>query len=244
MLKTGYEDYSGVFFVKVCEYLSVCRAYGLVRQTTPATSRVTFDELGILCHLANVNGPLRTSQIAEYQGVLRPTMTHRTGHLAELGLIERKPGERDRRNVYCHLSSTGVVAIRRMVADVCRNIKTDMPLGRCTDERMMRIIDGAAQISFSSADLVLMQLAFCSDDGDGQGSVGGLVDGLGLLQPTVSMAVSSLKRAGYIERGDTPGQAALSIAITESGRARAEKLVAQVAEFRPARARARKSSVL
>ena len=117
-------------------------------------------------------------------------------------------------------------------------------IGRCTDERMMRIIDGAAQISFSSADLVLMQLAFCSDDGDGLGSVGGLVDGLGLLQPTVSMAVSSLKRAGYIERGDTPGQAALSIAITESGRARAEKLVAQVAEFRPARARARKSSVL
>lgn len=230
--------------MKVCEYLSVRRAYGLVRQTTPATSRVTFDELGILCHLSNVNGPLRTSQIAEYQGVLRPTMTHRTGHLAELGLIERRPGERDRRNVYCHLSSTGVVAVRRMVADVCRNIKTDMPLGRCTDERMMRVIDGAARVSLSSADLVLMHLAFCCNEDDGLGSVGGLVDELGLLQPTVSMAVSSLKRSGLIERGEATGQAALSIALTEAGRDRAERLVAQVAEFKPARARARKSSVL
>ena len=228
----------------MCEYLSVRRAYGLVRQSTPATSRVTFDELGILCHLANVNGPLRTSQIAEYQGVLRPTMTHRTGHLAELGLIERRPGERDRRNVYCHLSSTGVVAIRRMVADVCRNIKTDMPLGRCTDERMMRVIDGAARVSFSSADLVLMHLAFCNEPDKGLGSVSELVDELGLLQPTVSMAVSSLKRSGLVERGEATGQAALSIALTAAGRERAEKLVAQVAQFRPARARTRKSSVL
>lgn len=230
--------------MKVCEYLSVRRAYGLVRQTTPATGRVTFDELGILCHLANVNGPLRTSQIAEYQGVLRPTMTHRTGHLAELGFIERRPGERDRRNVYCHLSSTGLVAIRRMVADICRNIRTDMPLGRCTEERMQRVIDGAARESLSSADLVLMYLAFCAEETGTPGSVSGLVDELGLLQPTVSMAAASLKRSGYIERGEAAGQGTLAITLTQSGRERAEALAAKVAEFRAARARTNKSSVL
>lgn len=81
--------------MKVCEYLSVRRAFGLVRQSTPASGRVTFDELGIMCHLANVGKPLRTSEIAEHQGVLRPTMTHRAGHLSELGLIERRMGRSD-----------------------------------------------------------------------------------------------------------------------------------------------------
>ena len=197
-----------------------------------------------MCHLANVRGALRTSQIAEYQGVLRPTMTHRTGHLAELGLIDRHPGERDRRNIYCQLSATGEVAVRRIVGDMCRNIRSDMPLGRCTDERMLRIIDGAARISFTSADLVLMHLALCRPESADAASVGGMVDELGLLQPTVSMAVSSLVRSGLIERVGAGSQPVTSMALTEKGRARAEELARQVATFRATRARARKSSVL
>ena len=118
--------------MKVCEYLSVRRAFGLVRQSTPASGRVTFDELGIMCHLANVGKPLRTSEIAEHQGVLRPTMTHRAGHLSELGLIERRMGRSDRRSVCCSLTDAGVSEVRRIVTGVCRNITAGMPLCRCT----------------------------------------------------------------------------------------------------------------
>lgn len=150
--------------MKVCEYLSVRRAFGLVRQSTPASGRVTFDELGIMCHLANVGKPLRTSEIAEHQGVLRPTMTHRAGHLSELGLIERRMGRTDRRSVCCSLTDAGVSEVRRIVTGVCRNITAGMPLCRCTPRRMSLIIDECARATVSSADMVLMALADTADN--------------------------------------------------------------------------------
>ena len=64
------------------EFMSVRRAYNLVRQETDTSRRLTFEEFAILCRLDIVNEPMKTSAIAEYQGALRPTMTHRTNHLA------------------------------------------------------------------------------------------------------------------------------------------------------------------
>ena len=71
------------------EYLSIRRAYNLVRQESDASERLTSSEFAILCRLDVAGGSLRTSDIAEYQGSLRPTMTHRTKHLATLGLKGR-----------------------------------------------------------------------------------------------------------------------------------------------------------
>ena len=228
--------------MKVCEYLSVRRAYGLVRQATPASSRVTFDELGIMCHLANVNGPLRTSEIAEHQGVLRPTMTHRTGHLADLGLIERRMGEQDRRSVYCSLSEKGRAEVGRIVSEVCRNIKSGMPLSRCTPQRMSLIIDELARVSVSSAEMVLVSLE-AGEDTRGR-CVSELVSDLGLLQPTVSMAVASLSKAGLICRAASGGQMPAGVVLTDAGHERAHELEERLSAFRVGRTRAKRPSVL
>ena len=79
--------------------MSVRRAYNVVRQMVVSGERLTFEEFAIICHLCECDEPLKTSAIAEYQGALRPTMTHRTNHLEELGLIDRTEGTSDRRNV-------------------------------------------------------------------------------------------------------------------------------------------------
>lgn len=229
--------------MKVCEYLSVRRAFGLVRQSTPASGRVTFDELGIMCHLANVGKPLRTSEIAEHQGVLRPTMTHRAWHLSELGLIERRMGRTDRRSVCCSLTDAGVSEVRRIVTGVCRNITAGMPLCRCTPRRMSLIIDECARATVSSADMVLMALADTADNERGR-TVSELVSCLGLLQPTVSMAVSSLEKAGLAGRSEPDARGITGVRLADAGRRRARQVEEQLESLRVGHARANSPSVL
>ena len=89
------------------EFMSVRRAYSVVRQAVASDERLTFEEFAIICHLRELGEPVKTSAIAEYQGALRPTMTHRTNHLEKLGLIERAEGTSDRRNVVCSVSEKG-----------------------------------------------------------------------------------------------------------------------------------------
>ena len=69
------------------EYISIRRSYNLVRQDLDSSRRLTFQELAALCRLYNSKSGLKTSDIAAYQGCLRPTMTHRTKHLEQLGSL-------------------------------------------------------------------------------------------------------------------------------------------------------------
>ena len=223
--------------MNVREYLSVRRAFGLVRQGMPAEERITFEELGIVCHLGNLGRPLRTSEIAEYQGVLRPTMTHRSGHLSAIGLISREAGEADRRSVCCALTDEGERRMEAVLAQMCASIKPSMPLSRCTPARMGLIVDEFGRASFSSADLVLLGLYACESKTGS--SVGTLVAALGLLQPTVSMAVSALTKQGLVGRvqeGAEVGRAAL-VALTPAGERRAEELVERIEAFHVRRTR-------
>lgn len=215
--------------MNVREYLSVRRAYALVRQAEPAQERITFEEFAMLCHLANSSGMLRTSEIASYQGVLRPTMTHRTSHLAKLGLIERVSGESDRRSVCCSLSGEGMSSLERLLAAMCECIKAPMPLSRCKSGRMRRIVDAMGAVSPSSAELVLVCLL---DQREGMGpeeeglAVCDLVSRLGLLQPTVSMAVGSLVESGDVHRVPLRGASrGLGVRLTPAGSERAHAFV-------------------
>lgn len=223
--------------MNVREYLSVRRAFGLARQEMPAEKRITFEELAIVCHLGNLGRPLRTSEIAEYQGVLRPTMTHRTGHLSELGLISRDPGEQDRRSVCCSLTDLGRACIAEFTQAVCGHIKNGMPLSRCVPERLQLIIDEMGTMSVSAAELVLIGLASFEDRCCE--NVSELVAGLGLLQPTVSMAVSSLEKCGLVTRMREcqPAGHALPVALTADGVARADELVGRIDAMRVRRPR-------
>ena len=55
-----------VGLVDLREYMSVRRAYNLVRQSQPARDRLTFEEFAVLCRLQVAGEPLNTSVIAEY----------------------------------------------------------------------------------------------------------------------------------------------------------------------------------
>ncbi len=209
------------------EYMSVRCACNVVRQETPAKERLTFDEFAILCHLYEAGEELRTSEIADYQGVLRPTMTHRTNHLARLGLITRHEGESDRRNVCCKISEKGIEVKDQLCAEVCNSIQNGAPLHRSSPERICKFVDAMGTMFCMSGDLVLLALQLSGDDSM---SVSQIVRTLGLLQPTVSMSVSSLVDRGLVSRNRATSDATrtLQVGLTPEGKARALELTAEV----------------
>lgn len=211
------------------EYMSVRRAYSLVRQEVEPEKRLTFAEFAILCRLDAAGGSLKTSDIADYQGSLRPTMTHRTKHLATLGLIERLKGDADRRNVVCRISEEGRAYIHDLCARTCGMIVSGHALSFITAERMRKYVDAMGPLSCLSSDLILLGLLTAQD---GSCAVTDLVELLGLLQPTVSMSVSSLEREGLVERGPhARAPRASRVRLTPEGEGRARLLAEQISRL-------------
>lgn len=208
------------------EYLSIRRAYNLVRQEADAPERLTFSEFAILCRLDVSGGSLRTSDIAEYQGSLRPTMTHRTKHLSTLGFIERLKGDVDKRNVVCQITDEGRAAVQALCSRTCAMIPTGQALSRVAPDRMRRYVDAMGSISCMSGELILIGLL---GYGFENCSVTDLVGGLGLLQPTVSMSVSSLVEEGFLRRVqlDSAPRSA-RVALTDKGLEVARTLGSQI----------------
>lgn len=193
------------------EYMSVRRAYNLVRQGVEAQQRVTFAEFAILCRLALAEGPVRTSDIASYQGSLRPTMTHRTKHLAKLGLIARDKGSEDRRNVVCGITDDGRAYVEDLCVRTCAQIGAGQALARTTPERICRYVDAMGAVSCTASKLTLLGLATSPDR---TSTVSGLVDILGLLQPTVSMSVAGLVKDGLVAKATPEGDHRRSVDVT------------------------------
>lgn len=209
------------------EYLSVRRAYNLVRQDEPADVRLTFEEFSILCRLDMVGEPVKTSEIADYQGALRPTMTHRTNHLASLGLIERGEGTVDRRNVVCSISREGREHVELLCQRLCGSIPGGHALARTTPERVRRYVDAMGSVYVKAGDLVLIGLL--ASEG-ACASITALVDALGLLQPTVSMSVSSLVESGLVRRGaSVDGSRMMALYLTDAGAGVAEEIAERIA---------------
>lgn len=197
------------------EFMSVRRAYNIVRQMVDSDERLTFEEFAILCRLDVANEPVKTSVIAEYQGALRPTMTHRTNHLATLGLIERGEGSVDRRNVVCAISDRGREAVLELAGLTREQIPSGKALSRTSADRICKYVDAMGSVFCKAGDLVLLGLYAADEDSL---SIMQLVDALGLLQPTVSMSVSSLVDLGLVERSRGEGvQHSASVRLTPAG---------------------------
>lgn len=198
------------------EYLSIRRAFNLVRQQMSSPNRLTFFELAILCRLEVENGPLNTSQIAEHQGSLRPTMTHRTKHLSDLGLLARTQGVEDRRNVVCTITDEGRAFVESTCQLICHELRGGNVLSRTTPRRICRYVDAMGALGYMSGNLVLLGI---EESGKGWSTVSELVSALGLLQPTVSMSVSALERDGKVRRVKLQERTSRSapIELTEAG---------------------------
>lgn len=204
------------------EYMSIRRAYSIVRQGADANRRITFAEFAILCRLDVAGGSLKTSDIAEYQGSLRPTMTHRTKHLAKLGLIERVKGEVDKRNVVCKITDEGLRCVSDLCRETCGQISAGQALARITPERMRKYVDAMGSVNCMAGELVLLGL-YGEDDGK---TISELVECLGLLQPTVSMSVASLEEVGNVDRGGNARSG--KITLTQKGYEIADALYTQI----------------
>lgn len=205
--------------------MSVRRAYNIVRQSVDSESRLTFEEFAILCRLCDASEPMKTSAIAEYQGALRPTMTHRTNHLFSLGLIDRSEGAEDRRNVVCSISEAG----RERVMELAELTRSQIPVGRALSrtsaERVCKYADAMGSLFCKSGDLVLLGLHMAEKDL----SIMEIVDALGLLQPTISMSVQSLAGLGLVERAQQGGNArTATVRLTPAGEERALELLEKI----------------
>ena len=202
------------------EYLAIRRAYNLVRQDMPADRRLTFVELAILCRMDVLGRPMNTSEIAEYQGALRPTMTHRTKHLSELGFMVRSKGSSDRRNVICETSDEGREFVEQTCRLICDILHAGNILSRTTALRVARYVDAMGSLTCMSGDLVLLGIL---QSETGSRTVSDLVNVLGLLQPTVSMSVAALEGEGLVMRlrQDEGATRSVDIVLTEAGETRA-----------------------
>lgn len=210
------------------EYMSVRRAYNLVRQEAGTSRRLTFEEFAILCRLDIIDDELKTSAIAEYQGALRPTMTHRTNHLAKLGYIDRGEGKVDRRNIVCRISEEGREEVRSLAEKTRKHIPTGQPLARTTSERVCKYVDAMGSVYCTAGELVL--LALLLEDGQ-PCTVTHLVDGLGLLQPTVSMSIGTLIGRGLVarQRDAKTSSRSSQIVLTDEGRSKARETADRIA---------------
>lgn len=209
--------------------MSVRRAYNVVRQMVVSGERLTFEEFAIICHLCECDEPLKTSAIAEYQGALRPTMTHRTNHLEELGLIDRTEGTSDRRNVVCSISERGRARALELAELTCAQIPNGHALSRTTPARLFKYVDAMGSFFCKAGDLVLLGLR--SLEGESV-SIMKLVDALGLLQPTVSMSVASLADQGLVARDrSAAGSHTTSVRLTHEGSLAADALESQIGEL-------------
>lgn len=205
------------------EYLAIRRAYNLVRQDMSADRRLTFVELAILCRMSVLGRAMNTSEIAEYQGALRPTMTHRTKHLSDLGFMERTKGNADRRNVVCEITEEGKAFVEEACGLICDILRSGSVLSRTTPRRICNYVDAMGSLTCMSGDLVLLGIL---QSPDRRCTVSDLVVMLGLLQPTVSMSVASLEGEGYIKRikQDDTGGRSFDLTLTEAGLVHATKI--------------------
>ena len=209
------------------EYLAIRRAYNLVRQDMPVDRRLTFVELAILCRMDVLGRPMNTSEIAEYQGALRPTMTHRTKHLSELGFMVRSKGSSDRRNVICEISDEGREFVEQTCRLICDILHAGNILSRTTALRVARDVDAMGSLTCMSGELVLLGIL---QSETGSRTVSDLVNVLGLLQPTVSMSVAALEGEGLVMRlrQDEGATRSVDIVLTEAGETRAADIADEI----------------
>lgn len=201
------------------DYIAIRRAYNTVRQDTPKNERLTFEEFAILCRLELAETGLRTSDIAEYQSALRPTMTHRTNHLAAQDLIDRTEGNEDRRSVMCTITENGHARIEELCKACSDVLHGGTVLTRIEPSRVRRYVDAMGALYIKASNLIL--IAMLENDG-GPMRIGRIASALGLLQPTVSMSINALIADDCITRNGN------ILTLTDTGRAVAEGYAKQI----------------
>ena len=168
--------------------------------------------------------------IAEYQSALRPTITHRTSHLARLGFIKRDEGTIDRRNVVCIITEKGVEAVEELSKLTCARIAPGQALSRTSFERIVMYVNAMGALYCRAADMVLLAILDSPKDAL---SITEIVDALGLLQPTVSMSLTALAESGLVQRkhDDALSRRVTMVELTPAGKTYTKEIVQQIEDI-------------
>ena len=217
--------------MNVRDYLSVRRAYNIVRQQSESDRRLTFEEFAILCRLEQINGTARVTEIATYQHALRPTMAHRMDHLEKRDLVIRGTVPDDRRASWASLTAHGINVVKELSSQTIKAFPTNSPMRRITVKRLARMVDAMGAVFLTAGELLVLALM---DQQDHRAQIGTLVNVTGFLQPTTSMAVSRLVESGLVDRcvlkgGD--GRRTTVAHLTDEGMARAEEIASLVEDI-------------
>ena len=145
-------------------------------------------------------------------------MTHRTCHLADRGLLGRSEGKVDRRNVMCVLTQAGHAFLADSSEDMVRTLRRGSKLAQVDPPRFLAYVHTMGTSQISSLDLCLLGVMVLSEDDETGPTVVGLVNLLGLLQPTVSMSLKTLESRGLLRRGSD------GVGLTDEGLCAAKDL--------------------
>lgn len=195
------------------EYLSIRRAYSLLRQQQARSERLSFEEFGMLCHLYSVREPQSARQLGELQNAMRPTAIHRINHLLALGLIERMASSEDKRVLLCSINDKGIQFVEHLVAGTKSNIPSHSSLGRTTNERIVKYVDTIAQVYHRAVEVMILVLYKAPKH---QLNMGQLAFEMGAVQPAISMAVSMLEEKGWAVKENSAGQSII-VRLTDAG---------------------------
>lgn len=212
------------------QYLSVRKRFSAQRRAMPAEGRLIFDEFAILCELHDRHNA-SASSIAAAQGISCPTMTHRSNHLCELGLMSREPDSKDRRKLRCALTRKGTSFVHRTCNAIAQGCEESTGIASMDVKDVVKLVARVGTLPMPADDIVLV--SYPAFDVSSM-TVMQIVDTTGLLQPTVSMAVLRLEKAGCIvrlvaENADEPTvRRSVGCAITDAGLERAARLIESV----------------
>lgn len=218
------------------EYLSIRKAYNSMRQDKDQDNRLTFEELAILSILYD-REYLTATEIADFQQVSRPTMTHRGNHLEKLGFITRTPGIDDRRQVRCAITDLGHkdvdVQLKELFAQLPEEMASLYGKGKHALENLRKQVIEMGTKEILAGSLTLLSFGVF-DKNKEEITITDIVESTGLLQPTVSMSVARLERAGLLsrQRGSATSRRTTLVSVTDLGQTNLDEMLTTIGEMK------------
>ena len=217
------------------EYLAIRKAYNSMRQDKDQDNRLTFEEFAILSILYDKDY-LTATEIAEFQKVSRPTMTHRGNHLEKLELITRTPGVNDRRQVCCAITPLCKEYVEKQLKELLTHLPKEIAAsfgrGKAASENLRKQIIEMGTQEILAGSLTLFAFGLFSDEQEV--TITDIVDSTSLLQPTVSMSVARLERAGLLsrQRGSATSRRTTLVSVTEEGQSELDDMLSTVSDMK------------
>ena len=129
----------------------------------------------------------------------------------------------------CSISESGREHVRLLAELTRAQISSGQPLARTAAERICRYVDAMGSVYCTAGELVMLALRISFNE---PCTVTQLVDSLGLLQPTVSMSVSTLIERGLVTRDRGPASLrSTNILLTSEGKDAADEIVHRISSI-------------